>query len=81
MTANELYNKMSYTGMERDVRKLAVKNHPKMVNDIALMNVLEVCDILCKDGYEILYSEGEEIGLAKSADISEIMKKLEIISR
>ena len=81
MTNRELNDKLNYNGMERAIRKLAIKNHPDISEDIAVMSCLDVCDLICKDRYEILYAESEEIGLAKREDSPAIKKMLEVIGR
>lgn len=80
MTGRELSERLNYIGMEKGIRKLAIKDHPDMIEKIATMSELEVCDLIAKD-YDMLYSESEEIGLVKKDDYMECLRLINIISR
>lgn len=80
MTGDELYSKLNYQGMEEDVRKLAIKDHPDMIEKIAVMTTSHVCDLVARD-YEQLYAESEEIGLVKIADVSKVKDFIAVIQR
>lgn len=80
MTGRELASKLNYLGMERDVRKLALKDHPDMTQKIAIMSDVEVCDLVAED-YEMIYAESEEIGLVKHDDMEQCFKLIHKIKR
>ena len=61
MDARELYNKhINYTGMERDARKIVLKDNLAKAEEIAIMTELEVYEKLLQK-YEVVMSEREEI--------------------
>lgn len=80
MTGKELSDKLNYTGMERAVRKLALKEKLASAEKIAVMSELEVCELLSKH-YEMVFSESENIGLVKKENAPKLFMMLEIISR
>ena len=80
MTGKELSERLNYIGMEKGIRKLAIKDHPDMIEKIAIMSKLEVCDLIAKD-YDMLYFESEEIGLVKKDNYMECLRLINIISR
>ena len=80
MTGKELSDKLNYTGMERAVRKLALKEKLASAEEIAVMSELDVCDLLSKH-YELVFSESENIGLVKKENAQKLFTMLEIISR
>ena len=80
MTGRELSDKLNYTGMERAVRKLALKEKLASAEKIAVMSELEVCDLLSKH-YELVFSESENVGLVKKENAQKLFTMLEIISR
>jgi len=80
MTGRELESNLNYIGMSKNVRKLAVKDHPEMIEKIACMSDLEVCDLLAKD-YDLVYAESEELGLVKHEDKENYLKLVHRIKR
>lgn len=75
-----LCEQLKFSGMERDVRQLAL--HEKLVSteDIALMSKSEVCELV-EQTYTVAYSEDEEIGLVRKEDMKEFNKLVTTISR
>lgn len=80
MTGRELSDKLNYLGMERGVRKLALKEKLESAEKIAVMSTLEVCELISKV-YELVYSESEEIGLVRTDRINEYTALVKTISR
>ena len=70
MDARELYNSINYTGMERDARKIVLKNNLAKAEDVAIMTDLEVYEILLKK-YEVVMSEREKILLIDKEKMEE----------
>lgn len=46
MDGRELAEKLNCTGMERAVRKLALKENMATVEEIAIMSELEICNLI-----------------------------------
>lgn len=80
MNGRELSEKLNYTGMEKGVRVLALKEKLATAEEIAVMSELDVCDLLSKH-YELVFSESENIGLVKKENAQKLFTMLEIISR
>ena len=80
MVGRDLSEKLLYTGMERAVRRLALKDELDTVENIAVMSELEICDLVMQY-YEIVYAENENIGLVRNKDMDEYEKLVKIISR
>ena len=51
-----------------------------MVEQIAVMPELEVCNLVAKD-FEMVYAEPENIGLVRRDDLSEYSRLVKVISR
>lgn len=60
MDARELANHINYLGMERDARKIVLKDNLAKAEEIAIMTELEVYEKLLQK-YEVVMSEREEI--------------------
>ena len=73
MDARELYNRINYTGMERDARKIVLKNNLAKAEDVAIMTDIEVYEILLQK-YEVAMSEREKILLIEKEKIEEFNK-------
>ena len=56
MEGKELSEMLYYSGMEKDVRKLALKDKMASAEDIAIMSKLEVCNLIVKK-YEVVMNE------------------------
>lgn len=80
MTGRELSNKLSYLGMERDVRKLALDDKLESAENIAIMSTEEVCELIAQE-YELVFSENEKIGLVRSEDLEKYNNLVKVISR
>lgn len=80
MTGKDLKNKLIYTGMEKEIRKLAVKDHPEMIEEIAIMNIEEICDIVAQD-YEMLFAESDYIGLVKKENWEKCLRMIHFVKR
>ena len=80
MTGRDLSMELGYTGMERGVRELALKEKLATVEEIATMPQLDVCELIAEH-YEMVFAENEKVGLVKKEDKEKLFKMLEIISR
>ena len=80
MDARELYNRINYTGMERDARKIVLKNNLAKAEDVAIMTDIEVYEILLKK-YEVVMSEREEILLIAKDKMEEFNDMAVYLSR
>ena len=80
MDARELYNRINYTGMERDARKIVLKNNLAKAEDVAIMTDIEVYEILLQK-YEVAMSEREKILLIEKEKIEEFNKMAIYLSR
>ena len=80
MDARELYNRINYTGRERDARKIVLKNNLAKAEDVAIMTDIEVYEILLQK-YEVAMSEREKILLIEKEKIEEFNKMAIYLSR
>lgn len=80
MDGRTLSEKLSYTGMERAVRKLAIDEKLAPVENIAIMPEIEVCNLVAQI-YEMVYAEPEEVGLVRREDLEEYNRLVKTISR
>lgn len=60
MDGRELSNKLNYTGMEKNARRLALKDKMASAEEIAVMSEIEVCDLIVEK-YEMVMSESESV--------------------
>ena len=68
MDARELYSKINYFGMEKDMRKLLIEEKIRKAEELATMTSVEVCDALLKY-YEVVSCEDECIAIVKQKDV------------
>lgn len=68
MTGRDLNMELGYTGMERGVRELALKEKLATVEEIATMPQLDVCELIAEH-YEMVFAENEKVGLVKKKKI------------
>lgn len=80
MTGRELYDKLTYLGMERDLRKLVIDDKLASPDKLALMSELEVCNLVANK-YEMVYAESEDIGLVSKDKLDEYNKMVKLLSR
>ena len=80
MTARDLQGKLSYLGMERGIRRLALKEKLASAEEIATMSELDVCNLICRN-YQLVYAETEKIGLVKNEDAEKLSDLIQVISR
>ena len=80
MDARELNNKLSYLGMERDARKLLIKEGIKKAEDVAIMTSVEVCDALLKH-YKVVSCEDECITIIKHEDVKTYNSMVKYLER
>ena len=80
MDARELYNHINYTGMERDARKIVLKNNLAKAEEVAVMANLEVYEILLQK-YEVVMCESEDILLVDKEKIKEFNNITAYLSR
>lgn len=80
MTGRELSENLNYLGMSSGIRKLALKEKLATAEKLAVMNEVEVCDLVANE-YELVYAENEEIGLVRKDKMDEYNKLVTIISR
>lgn len=60
MNGRDLNNRLLYTGMIRDAKKLALKDKMAPAEELALMGELEICDLIVKN-YEAIMAENERV--------------------
>lgn len=80
MTGRELSENLNYLGMRSGIRKLALKEKLAAAEKLAVMNEVEVCDLVANE-YELVYAENEEIGLVRKDKMGEYNKLVTVISR
>lgn len=80
MTARDLQEKLNYLGMERGIRKLALKEKMASAEEIATMSELDVCNLICQN-YQLVYAETQKIGLVKNEDAEKVDNLIQVISR
>ena len=81
MNERELDEKLTRTGHERKLRKMALDLHLAKPEEIATMTSLDVCKMILRSEYEVLEPGEEGFFLIKHEDVPEVMKKLWAISR
>ena len=60
MNGRDLSDRLLYTGMIKDARKLALKDKMATVEELALMSELEICDLIVKN-YEVVMEQDERV--------------------
>lgn len=60
MNGRDLSDRLLYTGMQKDARKLALKDKMATAEELALMSELEICDLIAQN-YDIVMSEDEKV--------------------
>lgn len=80
MTERELSSKPLYTGMEKSIRKLALKEKLATLMELAVMSEAAVCDLVMTK-YKVVFAGDEKIFLVKQDDIDEFNKLVTIIER
>jgi len=69
MEARELERQMGYQGMEKDARKILLKEELAKPEYVAVMTSLEVCEKLLEH-YEVVSCEEENITIVKHEDMA-----------
>lgn len=80
MTGRELTDKLFYIGMEKDARKLALRDKMATAEEIAIMSELEVCDLIVEK-YEVVMCEPEDILLIPKDKMKEFNQMVVYLSR
>lgn len=81
MDARELYNKrINHTNMERDARKIVLKDNLAKAEDVAIMADIEVYEILLQK-YEVVMCEPKKILLIEKKKIEEFNSMAVYLSR
>ena len=80
MDARELNSHVRYTGMERDARKIILKDNLATAEEVALMTSLDVFDRLLEK-YEVVMCESEDILLIDKKKIKEFNKMAVYLTR
>lgn len=80
MTGNELSHRLSYIGMVRHARGLALKDKLATAEELAVMTIEEVCDLIVEK-YEVVMCESEDILLIPKDKMKEFNKIAVYISR
>lgn len=80
MTARELSDKLIYTGMVKELRRLAMDEKMAKPEELAVMTTYEVCELIVEQ-YAVVYAETEEIGLVRKDRLDEYNAMLKCISR
>lgn len=80
MTGRELADKLFYIGMEKDARKLALRDKMASAEEIAVMSEIEVCDLIVKK-YDVVMCESEDILLIPKDKMKEFNQMAVYLSR
>lgn len=80
MGGREIVSKLNYLGMERGIRKLAIRDKLAKPEELALMSVEEVCDMIAKE-YVVFSSEQEKLILVRKENVEKVEKLIERICR
>lgn len=80
MTGRELTDKLLYIGMEKDARRLALRDKMATAEEIAIMSGLEVCDLI-DEKYEVVMCESEDILLIPKDKMKEFNQMAVYLSR
>ncbi len=80
MTGRELTDKLFYIGMEKDARKLALRDKMVPAEEIAVMSEIEVCDLIVEK-YEVVMCESEDILLIPKDKMKEFNQMAVYLSR
>lgn len=80
MDARELANHINYLGMERDARKIVLKDNLAKAEEIAIMTDLEVYDKLLEK-YEVIMCAKEDILLIDKERMHEFANMAVLLSR
>lgn len=80
MDARELYNHINYLGMERDARKIVLKDNLAKAEEIAMMTSLDVFERLLEK-YEVIMCEQEDILLIDKRKMKEFNSMAVYLSR
>lgn len=80
MDGRELSSKLLYAGMGRDARKLALKDKMAPVEEVALMDEIEVCNLIVQK-YEVVMCESEDVLLIPKEKMKEFNQMAVYLSR
>ena len=81
MDARELYHRhINYVGMERDARRIILKDNLAKAEEVALMADIEVYETLLQK-YEVIMCEAENILLIDKEKIEEFNSMAVYLSR
>ena len=81
MDARELYHHhINYAGMERDARRIILKDNLAKAEEVALMTDIEVYEILLQK-YEVVMCESENILLIDNENMEEFNSMAVYLSR
>ena len=80
MDARELSQKINYIGMERDLRKLALREKMATPEELAISTELPIYEMIL-NRFEVVFVEHERIGLIKKEDAENYNKIVELIER
>lgn len=80
MTGRELDNKFLYIGMEKDARRLALRDKMAPAEEIAVMSGIEVCNLIVEK-YEVVMCESENILLIPEDKMTEFNQMAVFLSR
>lgn len=80
MNGRELSSKLLYAGMGRDARKLALRDKMAPVEEIALMDEVEVCDLIVQK-YAVVMCESEDVLLIPKDKMTEFNQMTVYLSR
>ncbi len=80
MTGRELTGKLLYIGMEKDARRLALRDKMAPAEEIAVMSEIEVCNLIVEK-YEVVMCEIENILLIPKDKMEEFNQMVVYLSR
>ena len=80
MDARELYHHINYVGMERDARRIILKDNLAKAEEVALMTDIEVYETLLQK-YEVVMCASENILLIDKENMEEFNSMAVYLSR
>ncbi len=80
MDGREFRDKLSYTGMVKGARRLALKEKLAKAEELAVMSEIDVCNLIMTE-YDVAFAEDERVGLVKRDNFCEFEELVEIINR
>lgn len=80
MSGRELAEKLNYTGMEINIRKLALEDKMDTPENLAIMSIEQVCELVVEE-YQCVFVQSESLGLVKKSELDKYNGLVKYISR